>query len=49
MLAGVDWEAVTLAGAFIVGAVLATVATLPLGRPLRGNRKPSDKAQPRDR
>ena len=46
MLAGVDWEAVTLAGAFIVGAVLATVATLHLARTILGIRR--DKEQPRD-
>ena len=48
MTAGVDWEAISLSGAFIVGAVLATVATLHLVRTILGIRKPSDKEPPRD-
>jgi hypothetical protein len=32
MIAGVDWDNVNLAGAFIIGAVLATIATIRIYR-----------------
>jgi hypothetical protein len=32
MLAGVEWENVNIAGAFIIGAVLATIATIRIVR-----------------
>jgi hypothetical protein len=32
VLAGIEWENVNIAGAFIIGAVLATVATIRIVR-----------------
>lgn len=32
MIAGIDWENVNVAGAFVVGAILATIATLRVVR-----------------
>jgi len=37
MLAGVDWESVNIAGAFVVGAVLATIATIRIYRLVAGS------------
>ena len=32
MLAGIDWQNVDLAGAFVLGAIVATVATIRIVR-----------------
>lgn len=36
MIAAIDWENVNLAGAFIIGAVLATIATIRIMRVVSG-------------
>ena len=36
MVAGIDWDNVNLAGAFIIGAVLATIATIRIFRVIAG-------------
>ena len=36
MIAGVDWDNVNLAGAFVIGAVLATIATIRIFRVIAG-------------
>ena len=41
--AAVDWTAVTIAGGFITGAIIATVATLHLARTIFGIRDKHDK------
>ena len=39
MIAGVDWTTVNIAGAFVVGAVLATIATIRIFRVVFGVRR----------
>jgi formate hydrogenlyase subunit 3/multisubunit Na+/H+ antiporter MnhD subunit len=39
MIAGVDWDSVNIAGAFVVGAVLATIATIRIFRVVFGERR----------
>lgn len=39
MVAGVDWDSVNIAGAFVVGAVLATIATIRIFRVVFGERR----------
>lgn len=36
MTAGINWDNVNLAGAFIIGAVLATIATIRIMRVVSG-------------
>ena len=36
MTAGIDWDSVNIAGAFVVGAVLATIATIRIFRVIAG-------------
>lgn len=57
MFAGVEWESVNLAGAFILGAILATIATLRVVRAvaamfagqLRPRPEPKDRQHDSDR
>jgi hypothetical protein len=42
-VATVDWDAASLAGAFVLGAVIAVVATLHLVRTIFGMRKDRDR------
>jgi len=39
MYAGIEWDNVNIAGAFVIGAVLATIATIRIFRVVFGERR----------
>ena len=39
MLAGIEWDNVNIAGAFVIGAVLATIATIRIFRVVFSERR----------